>query len=266
MGHLLEPARRARSWARTTSPGAAGNKLVPDLATSVPKPTERRQDVHVQAQERRQVRTPGEPGRDLRGREVRAPAAREPEERRPVRLLLLRDRRLGERRQGQERLRHHDAEPVDARHQADEAARRLPLRDVDAGDGSDPAGGRQVLRGQGRRVRPQPRLDRPVHDQGLGQGRHLRRATRSSRRAASTARRIWTSSATRTTTPKTDSKAARENFPDEFKFVVNANADDILNKIEAGEYDTATTTRPAAVPEEVLHGHEPEAVLPPELR
>ena len=66
--------------------------------------------------------------------------------------------------------------------------------------------------------------------------------------------------------PKTDSKAARENFPDEFKFVVNANADDILNKIEAGEYDTATTTRSAAVPEEVLHGQEPGSVLPPELR
>ena len=42
----------------------------------------------------------------------------------------------------------------------------------------------------------------------------------------------------------TDTKAARENFPDEFKFVVNANADDILNKIEAGEYDTANTTIP----------------------
>jgi len=44
--------------------------------------------------------------------------------------------------------------------------------------------------------------------------------------------------------PKTDSKAARENYPDEFKFIVNANADDILNKIEAGEYDTATTSVP----------------------
>ncbi len=37
----------------------------------------------------------------------------------------------------------------------------------------------------------------------------------------------------------TDSKKARENFPDEFKFVVNASADDIFNKIEAGEYDFA---------------------------
>jgi peptide/nickel transport system substrate-binding protein len=42
----------------------------------------------------------------------------------------------------------------------------------------------------------------------------------------------------------TDSKTARENLPDKFNFVVNANADDILNKIEAGEYDTANTTIP----------------------
>jgi peptide/nickel transport system substrate-binding protein len=43
---------------------------------------------------------------------------------------------------------------------------------------------------------------------------------------------------------KTDTKAARENFPDEFQFVVNANADDIMNKIEAGEYHFATVTAP----------------------
>jgi peptide/nickel transport system substrate-binding protein len=43
---------------------------------------------------------------------------------------------------------------------------------------------------------------------------------------------------------KTDSKQARENFPDKINFVVNANADDIMNKIEAGEYDTATATVP----------------------
>jgi peptide/nickel transport system substrate-binding protein len=43
---------------------------------------------------------------------------------------------------------------------------------------------------------------------------------------------------------KTDTKAARENFPDRINFVVNANADDILNKIEAGEYATANTTIP----------------------
>jgi peptide/nickel transport system substrate-binding protein len=44
--------------------------------------------------------------------------------------------------------------------------------------------------------------------------------------------------------PKTDSKAARENFPDEVKFVVDASAVDIENKIEAGQLDFAITTIP----------------------
>jgi peptide/nickel transport system substrate-binding protein len=47
--------------------------------------------------------------------------------------------------------------------------------------------------------------------------------------------------------PKTDSKAARENFPDEFQFIVNSNADDIYNKIEAGELDIANSTIPPQV-------------------
>src|SRR5262245_47751507 len=42
----------------------------------------------------------------------------------------------------------------------------------------------------------------------------------------------------------TDTKAARENFPDQFNFVVNANADDIANKVEAGEYATANSSWP----------------------
>jgi len=44
--------------------------------------------------------------------------------------------------------------------------------------------------------------------------------------------------------PSTDTKAARENFPDEFKFTVDASADDIYNKIDAGEYDMATSSIP----------------------
>ena len=66
--------------------------------------------------------------------------------------------------------------------------------------------------------------------------------------------------------PTTDSKAAARTTPTRFKFIVNANADDICNKIEAGEFDTAIVEHPAAGPEEVRDGPEPEAVLPPELR
>ncbi len=45
----------------------------------------------------------------------------------------------------------------------------------------------------------------------------------------------------------TDSKAARENLPDEFKFIVNASADDIYAKIEAGQLDMATSSIPPSV-------------------
>jgi peptide/nickel transport system substrate-binding protein len=47
--------------------------------------------------------------------------------------------------------------------------------------------------------------------------------------------------------PKTDSRAARENFPDEVQFIVNSSAVDIHNKIEAGELDLANSTIPPAV-------------------
>ena len=60
--------------------------------------------------------------------------------------------------------------------------------------------------------------------------------------------------------PNTDTKAARENFPDEVKFIVNASADDIYNKIEAGNLDMATSSIPPAVSEEVLDRSEPRRV------
>jgi peptide/nickel transport system substrate-binding protein len=47
--------------------------------------------------------------------------------------------------------------------------------------------------------------------------------------------------------PKTDSKAARENLPDEVQFIVNSSADDIYNKIEAGDLDLANSTIPPQV-------------------
>jgi peptide/nickel transport system substrate-binding protein len=47
--------------------------------------------------------------------------------------------------------------------------------------------------------------------------------------------------------PKTDSRAARENFPDEVQFIVDSSAVDIHNKIEAGQLDLANSTIPPAV-------------------
>jgi peptide/nickel transport system substrate-binding protein len=59
--------------------------------------------------------------------------------------------------------------------------------------------------------------------------------------------------------PATDSKAARENLPDEFQFIVNSNADDIYAKIEAGELDMATST----IPPQVLGRYATDASLRP---
>jgi peptide/nickel transport system substrate-binding protein len=47
--------------------------------------------------------------------------------------------------------------------------------------------------------------------------------------------------------PKTDSRAARENFPDEVQFIVNSSNVDIFNKIEAGQLDIANSTIPPSV-------------------
>src|SRR5271167_1605957 len=43
----------------------------------------------------------------------------------------------------------------------------------------------------------------------------------------------------------TDSTAARQNLPDEFQFTVDANADDILNKVSAGELDDEVSSIPS---------------------
>jgi peptide/nickel transport system substrate-binding protein len=47
--------------------------------------------------------------------------------------------------------------------------------------------------------------------------------------------------------PKTDTKAARENLPDEIQFLVDSSADDIYNKIEAGDLDLANSSIPPQV-------------------
>ena len=68
--------------------------------------------------------------------------------------------------------------------------------------------------GQARQVRPQPRLDRPLHVRGLGQGRHRARARRSSRRAAIDGQTTMTLVRNPNYNAATDTKAARENLPD----------------------------------------------------
>jgi peptide/nickel transport system substrate-binding protein len=61
--------------------------------------------------------------------------------------------------------------------------------------------------------------------------------------------------------PGTDSRAARENHPDRFEFTVNTNADDIFNKIKAGELDDSI----AGEPPKVLREYTTDSSLKPHL-
>jgi peptide/nickel transport system substrate-binding protein len=47
--------------------------------------------------------------------------------------------------------------------------------------------------------------------------------------------------------PSTDTKEARENYPDEFDFVLNTNTNDIFQKVTAGEYEGDIAAAPATV-------------------
>jgi peptide/nickel transport system substrate-binding protein len=47
--------------------------------------------------------------------------------------------------------------------------------------------------------------------------------------------------------PKTDSPTARQNLPDSFQWLVNTNADDILNKVAAGDLQDEISSIPAQV-------------------
>jgi peptide/nickel transport system substrate-binding protein len=61
--------------------------------------------------------------------------------------------------------------------------------------------------------------------------------------------------------PKTDTRAARENYPDEIQFIVNSSADDIYAKIEAGELDIANST----IPPQVLRKYATTSSLRPQF-
>ena len=136
-------------------PGAAGNVTVGDLATAVADSERQRADLHLHAAQGREVRAAGQPRGHVEGRRLCDEPPGQPQGRRPVLLLLHGDQGLGRRRQrhGEERLRHRDTQRFDDRLPPDEADRRLQPPHVDAGDGADPGGGRQVLRGEARRLR-----------------------------------------------------------------------------------------------------------------
>ena len=105
-----------RSSATTTSPARPGNKLVPDLATTVPKPTNGGKTYTFKLKNGIKFGPPV--NREITSADVKYALERlaRPEERRPVRLLLHRDQGLGRVLDGQD---EGDRRDQDAEHQDD---------------------------------------------------------------------------------------------------------------------------------------------------
>jgi peptide/nickel transport system substrate-binding protein len=61
--------------------------------------------------------------------------------------------------------------------------------------------------------------------------------------------------------PSSDSTKARENFPDSFRWVVNSSALDILNRVQSGYYDDEIST----IPPQVLRQYSTTSSLKPSL-
>ena len=104
----------ARSWATTTSPVHRGNVIVPDLATNIGDIHERRQDLHVPPQGRRQFGPPL--NRAITSKDVLFAFQRFEHERIGAQYGFYYDVIHGmaafNGRQGQGDLRHHDAQRV----------------------------------------------------------------------------------------------------------------------------------------------------------
>ncbi len=105
--------------------GPAGNVLVPDIATSVPKPTNGGKTYTFHLKQGVKFGPPGQPRGDLERHPLRDGADRPSQGRRRVRLLLLADRRLRclRRRQGEDDRGDQDAEREHDRLRPDRADR-----------------------------------------------------------------------------------------------------------------------------------------------
>ena len=228
-------------------PGAAGNDTVGDLATEAPNADRQRPHLHLQAPQRREVRAAGEPRSHVEGRRLRHEPARQPERRRRVLLLLHGDQGLGRRRKrhGEDRLRHRDAGRLDDRLPPDEGSRRLQPPHVDAGDGTDPGGSRQVLRGKPGDYGRDLVSSGPYMLQGADKVTATCPMKAMSGYDGANGNHIIL---VRNPNYDQSTDPYRKNYIDTFKFVVNSNADDIFAKVQSGAYqDEVSSPAPKTV-------------------
>ena len=218
VGDRVEPddphARRLRPRRR---PG--GERLVPDIATTVPAPDRRRPTYTFHLKHGVKFGPPV--NREVTSQDVLYAFERIAHPKDGAEYAFYYSPIAGfdayARRQGEVDLGDRDAGPEHDRLPPHEADGRLPLPAGAAGDRADPRRGREVLRGPGRTVRARRRLDRPVHDRGRRPGRRLvvRRAEADER--VRRAHEPRPSSATPTTTRRPTRPPRAQSLPDEFR-------------------------------------------------
>ena len=121
--------------------------------------------------------------------------------------------------------------------------------------------------GQPGRYGTRRRLHRSLHVRGGGQGRRLLvRQAQVDERVRRPSRRL-TLVRNPDYDPKTDSPAARQNFPDRFEFTVDPNSTDVVNRVAAGDLDDENGAEPALAGASVVLDRSVEAEVPaPRLR
>ena len=181
-------------------PGSSRKRVVPDIATTVPKPTDggKTYTFHLKPGV-----TFGPPvNREVTSKDVRYAFERLARPKNGAQYgFYYSVIRAPEYGAGKAKKISGISTP-DAQHDrlpARPAHGRFPLPAGDAGGRPDPGRGRRLLRKQARRVRAQRRLDRPVHVRGVGQARRVLLLEAEAGRGVPTRRVHAGSSATRAT-------------------------------------------------------------------
>ncbi len=203
--------------------GGPGNQPVADIATSVPKPTNGGKTYTFHIKPGVMFAPAGQPPGHLRRLRERDAAPREPEGRRPVRLLLHGHQGLVavRGRQGEVDLGHHDCPNTSTivfnlTAPTGDFLKRMGM----PATGPQPAEVTKCFDGQAGKYGLDLISTAGYMYKGIDQVDISACCERSSRPPATTVRRRWTSSATRTTSRAPT--RTRKNYVDEVRFLIDA--------------------------------------------